>query len=104
MPIPNKKYKRGAQPPKAPRAPKPVHTADKLDMRQVQQLQRINKEAMAKHKFHQERNQHMQNMINRQKAATFESELDRFEHARLQGPLTTESNARLERLKELLSK
>ena len=79
-----------------------THTADKLDMRQIQQLQRINRQALEKHKFHQERNMHMQNIINRQKSATYESELSRFENARLQGPLSSESYARMDRLKQML--
>ena len=45
-------------------------TADKLDMRQIQQLQRINQQSMAKAKSHQERNMHMQSIIDRAKAAT----------------------------------
>ena len=79
-----------------------THTADRLDMRQIQQLQRINKQTLAKHKFHQERNMHMANIINRQKLATYENELSRFENARLKGPLSTESYARMERLKQML--
>ena len=79
-------------------------TVDKLDMRMIQQLQRINKQALAKEKFHMERNMHMQNIANRQRSATYESELARFENARLKGPLNTESYARLEKLKEMLKK
>ena len=79
-----------------------TYTADRLDMRQIQQLQRINKQTLAKHKFHQERNMHMANIINRQKAVTYESELSRLENARLKGPLSTESYARMERLKQML--
>jgi len=78
--------------------------AGKLDMRMVQQLQRINKQALKKHKFQQERSMHMQNLANRQRNATYESELSRFENARLKGPLSTESYARLQELKELLKK
>ena len=47
---------------------------------------------------------HMASMINRQKIATYEGELDRFEHARIKGPLDTEANARLKELKTLLGK
>ena len=79
-------------------------TTDKLDMRMIQQLQRINRQALRKDKFHQERNMHMQNIINRQKSATFESEMARFENARLKGPLSAESYARLAQLKEMLHK
>ena len=79
-------------------------TADKLDMRQIQLLQRINKQSMEKAKFHQERNMHMQSIIDRQKAATFESELARFENARIKGPPSQESYNRLQQLKSILSK
>ena len=79
-------------------------TADKLDMRQIQLLQRINKQSMEKAKFHQERNMHMESIINKQKAATFESELARFENARVRGPLSQESYNRLQQLKQILNK
>ena len=79
-----------------------THTEDRLDMRQIQQLQRINRQALSKQKFQQERNMHMQGIINRQRAATYESELARFENARLKGPMSTESYARMEKLKQLL--
>ena len=77
-------------------------TADKLDMRQIQQLQRINKQSMAKAKFHQERNMHMQSLIDKQKAATYESELSSFENARIKGALSQESYNRLQQLKAIL--
>ena len=96
MPLPHMKYKRAQ--------PRQKNTITNLDMHQVQQLQKINREALQKHKFHQERNMHMTNMINRQKIATYEGELDRFEHARIKGPLNTEANARLKELKTLLGK
>ena len=83
-------------------AKKGAKGAVQLNMLQIQQLQRINRQALSKHKFHQERNMHMQNIINRQRAATYESELARFEDARLKGPLSAESYARLERLKQML--
>ena len=47
---------------------------------------------------------HMASMINRQKIATYEGELDRFEHARIKGPLSAEANTRLKELKVLLGK
>ena len=78
------------------------YTADRLDMRQIQQLQRINQQSLSKQKFHQERNKHMQDIVNKQRAATYESELARFENARIKGPLSAESYARLERLKQML--
>ena len=79
-------------------------TADKLDMRQIQLLQRINKQSMEKAKFHQERNMHMQSIIDRQKAATYESELARFQQATIKGPLSQESYNRLQQLKSILNK
>ena len=81
---------------------KKVVTADKLDMRQIQQLQRINRQSLAKAKFHQEKNMHIQSLIDRQKAATYESELARFENARVKGPLSQESYNRLQILKTML--
>lgn len=72
-------------------------------MRMIQQLQRINKQTVQKSKDHQERNMHMQNIINRQKAATYESELARLENARIKGPLSTESYNRMVSLKGLLN-
>ena len=84
--------------------PRQKNLTTNLDMHQVQQLQNINHAAVKKHKFHQERNMHMASMINRQKIATYEGELDRFEHARIKGPLNAEANARLKELKVLLGK
>jgi len=77
-------------------------TADRLDMRQIQLLQRINKQSLAKAKFHQERNLHMQSIINRQKAATYESEFARLENARIKGPLSQESYNRMMELKAII--
>jgi hypothetical protein len=77
-------------------------TADRLDMRQIQLLQRINQQSLAKSKFHQERNLHMQSIINRQKAATYESELNRLENARIKGPLSQESYNRMMELKAII--
>jgi hypothetical protein len=77
-------------------------TADRLDMRQIQLLQRINQQSLAKSKFHQERNLHMQSIINRQKAATYESELARLENARIKGPLSQESYNRMIELKAII--
>ena len=77
-------------------------TADRLDMRQIQLLQRINKQSLAKSKFHQERNLHMQSIINRQKAATYESEFNRLENARIKGPLSQESYNRMMELKAII--
>ena len=79
-------------------------TADKLDMRQLQLLHHINKQSMEKAKFHQERNIHMQSIIDRQKAATYESELARLQQATIKGPLSQESYNRLQQLKSILNK
>ena len=79
-------------------------TADRLNMRDIQQLQRINKQSLAKAKFHQEKNMHIQSLIDRQKAATYESELARFENARIKGHLSQESYNRLQQLKSMLNK
>ena len=85
-------------------ATKKVVTADRLDMRQIQQLQRMNKQSMAKAKYHHERNMHMSSIIDRQKAATYESELARFQNARIKGPLSQESYSRMSQLKAILNK
>ena len=57
---------------------------------------------MAKAKFHQEKNMHIQSLIDRQKAATYASELARFENARIKGPLSQESYNRMSQLKALI--
>ena len=84
------------------RKAKKTHTADRLDMHQIQKLQRINKQALEKHKFHQEREAFMNKMIDRQKALTFESERDRLRAAELKGPLATEAYARKQKLIDML--
>ena len=83
-------------------AHKKIKKVGELDMRRVQQLQRISKQGLEKHKFHQERAAHIQGLIHKQKAATYEAELARFENARLQGPLGAEARARMDQLKKLL--
>ena len=85
------------------RKAKKTHTADRLDMHSIQKLQRINKQALEKHKFHQEREQFMRKMIDRQKANTYEIERDRLRAAELKGPLSTEAYARKERLIQMLT-
>ena len=79
-------------------------TADGLDMKQIQLLQRINKQSIAKVKRNEERNLYMRSFIDRQRAATYESELARFEAARIKGPLSQESYNRLQQLKTILNK
>jgi hypothetical protein len=44
----------------------------------------------------------MQSIINRQKAATYESELNRLENARIKGPLSQESYNRMMELKAII--
>ena len=85
------------------RKSKKTHTADRLNMHQIQTLQRINKQALDKHKFHQEKVQFMNKMIDRQKANTYEIERDRLRAAELKGPLSTEAYARKERLIQMLT-
>ena len=85
------------------RKAKKTHTADRLNMHQIQALQRINKQALDKHKFHQEKVQFMSKMIDWQKANTYEIERDRLRAAELKGPLSTEAYARKERLIQMLT-
>ena len=74
-----------------------------LNMRMIQQLQRVNKGALQKHKIHQERNQHLADMIKRQKQVTYESEYDRLESQRVKnGVLGIEAHNRLQLLKSLI--
>ena len=75
-----------------------------LTQQQVQQLGRFNRDAMKKHKFHQEREVLVANIKRKQRISTYEGERDRFEAARIKGPLNKEQNARLEQLKTLLGK
>ena len=96
MPLPHMKYRRAQ--------PRQKNLTTNLNMAQVQQLKHFNHAAMQKHKFHQEREVLMRNMINRQKIATYEGEMDRFQAARIKGPLSAEANARLNELKTLLGK
>ena len=75
-----------------------------LNQQQVEQLQRFNHDALKRHKFHQEREVLMANIKRKQRISTYEGEMNRFEHARIHGPLSSEQNARLEQLKTLLGK
>ena len=96
MPLPHMKYRRAQ--------PRQKNLTTNLNMAQVQQLQHYNHDAMKRHKFHQEREVLMADIKRRQKISTYEGELDRFQHARIKGPLDREQNARLERLKTLIGK
>ena len=74
-----------------------------LNMKMIQQLQRINKGALEKHKFYQERNQHLKDMIKKQKQSTYRSEYDRLEAQRVKsGALGVEAHNRLTLLKALI--
>ena len=46
----------------------------------------------------------MDTIKRKQRISTYEGERDRFENARIKGPLNKEQNARLEQLKTLLGK
>ena len=75
-----------------------------MTQQQVQHLQRVNRDGMKRHKFHQEREVLMATIRRKQRISTYEGERDRFENARIKGPLNKEQNARLEQLKTLLGK
>ena len=75
-----------------------------MTQQQVQQLQRINRDGMKRYKFHQEREVLMDTIRRKQRISTYEGEMNRFEAARIKGPLSAEQNARLEQLKTLLGK
>ena len=75
-----------------------------MTQQQVQHLQRVNRDGMKRYKFHQEREVLMDTIRRKQRISTYEGERDRFEHARIHGPLSAEQNARLERLKTLIGK
>ena len=85
-------------------APKRQNLTTHLTQPQVQQLARVNRDALKKHKFHEEREVLMANIKRKQKISTYEGEMNRFEHARIHGSLSSEQNARLEQLKTLLGK
>ena len=84
--------------------PRQKNLTTNLNMAQVQQLQHYNHDAMKRHKFHQEREVLMADIKRKQRISTYEGEMNRFEHARIHGPLGAEQNARLEQLKTLLGK
>ena len=75
-----------------------------LSQERVEHLQRLNRDGMKRYKFHQEREVLMDTIRRKQRISTYEGERDRFEHARIKGPLNKEQNARLEQLKTLLGK
>ena len=75
-----------------------------MTQQQVQHLQRVNRDGMKRYKFHQEREVLMADIRRKQRISTYEGEMNRFEHARIKGPLSSEQNARLEQLKTLLGK
>ena len=84
--------------------PRRKNLTTNLTQQQVQQLKHFNQDAMKRHKFHQEREVLVANIRRKQRISTYEGEMNRFEHARIKGPLSSEQNARLEQLKTLLGK
>ena len=85
-------------------APRRKNLTTGLTQDKVEMLARINRDAIKKHKFHEERGLLMADIKRKQRISTYEGERDRFEHARIKGPLNKEQNARLEQLKTLLGK
>ena len=85
-------------------APKRKNLTTGLTQDKVEYLARLNRDAIKQHKFHEERNMLMADIKRRQRISTYEGERDRFEAARIKGPLSREQNARLEQLKTLLGK
>ena len=75
-----------------------------LTQDKVEYLARLNRDAIKKHKFHEESALLMDNLKRKQRISTYEGERDRFEAARIKGPFSKEQNARLEQLKTLLGK
>ena len=85
-------------------APRRKNLTTGLTQDKVEMLARINRDAIKKHKFHEESALLMDNLKRKQRISTYEGERDRFEAARIKGPLSREQNARLEQLKTLLGK
>ena len=75
-----------------------------LSPRKVEYLARIHRDAIKQYKHHQERELLMNDIKRKQRLSTYEGERDRFEAARIKGPLNREHNARLGQLKTLLGK
>ena len=75
-----------------------------LTQDKVEYLARLNRDAMKKYKHHQETELLMNDIKRKQRISTYEGERDRFEAARIKGPLSREQNARLGQLKTLLGK
>ena len=71
---------------------------------QLAHLSRINRDAVKEHRFHEESALLRENLKRKQRISTYEGERDRFEMARIKGPLRREENARLGQLKTLLGK
>ena len=114
MTLPHVKY-RNTQPsrksaywnPAASKAAGNFNRLGTLNQHQVEQLARFNHDGMKRHKFHQEREVLMANIKRRQKISTYEGEMNRLDHHRIQygnQALNREQNARLEQLKTLLGK
>ena len=85
-------------------APRRLNRTNGLTQDQLEHLSRLNRDAVKKHRFHEESAMLMENLKRKQRISTYEGERDRFEMARIKGPLRREENARLGQLKTLLGK
>ena len=85
-------------------APRRKNLTTGLTQDKVEYLARLNRDAIKKHKLHEESAMLMADIKRRQRISTYEGERDRFEAARIKGPLSAEQNARLGQLKTLLGK
>ena len=84
--------------------PRTKNLTTNLTQERVEHLQRLNRDGMKRYKMDQERAVLMDTIKRKQRISTYEGERDRFENARIKGPLNKEQNARLEQLKTLLGK
>ena len=85
-------------------APRRLNRTNGLTQDQLEHLSRLHRDAVKKHRFHEESALLRENLQRKQRISTYEGERDRFEMARIKGPLSREQNARLEQLKTLLGK
>ena len=75
-----------------------------LTQDKIEHLARLNRDAVKNYRFHEESAMLRENLKRKQRISTYEGERDRFEMARIKGPLRREENARLGQLKTLLGK
>ena len=85
-------------------APRQQNLVTGLSHDKVEYLARLNRDAVKQYKHHQEKELLMNEIKRKQRMSTYEGERDRFEAARIKGPLSREQNARLGQLKTLLGK